>query len=179
MEIGSTLLLSDAIAQAQALLGQFLQSDGVESGLRLAFGDGITASAFEELVAQAAASGGLSLPSIEVRSPSELNGALGAFAAETNQIFLSVSLFESGTLDLAVAVLLEEVGHSLDPILNGGGETLGDEGAIFSAVVRGVELSEEQIQALRQEDDTEVVPGVALFVHHQGLPLDPSSRYRL
>lgn len=39
------LLLSDAIAQAQTLFAQFAQSDGFESGLRLAFGDGILDSA--------------------------------------------------------------------------------------------------------------------------------------
>ena len=54
-------------------------------------------------------------------------------------------------------MLLEEIGHSLDALLNPGEDAAGDEGAIFSAVVRGVKLSEAQLQALRSENDAATI----------------------
>ncbi|MEO1401710.1 MAG: Ig-like domain-containing protein [Cyanobacteria bacterium J06635_1] len=59
----------------------------------------------------------------------------------------------NATPDQIAAVLLEEIGHGLDARLNHT-DSPGDEGAIFSAIVRGVELNEAQWQALKGEDDT-------------------------
>ncbi|MDJ0618658.1 MAG: hypothetical protein QNJ63_18260 [Calothrix sp. MO_192.B10] len=98
------------------------------------------------------------LPEIEIRSQEELNGANGAFAASTNKIYLSEDYivhnrFNSGAI---VDVLLEEFGHFADAQINQH-DTPGDEGAIFSAVVQGVELDETQIELLKLDNDTSII----------------------
>lgn len=49
--------------------------------------------------------------------------------------------------------LLEELGHGVDWKLHPSLDTLGDEGEIFSDLVRGVELSESELQRIKTEDD--------------------------
>ncbi len=56
----------------------------------------------------------------------------------------------------AVSVVLEEIGHSLDPRLNSS-DSIGDEGEIFANIVQGKGLSPEQIQTLKTDDDAAVV----------------------
>jgi len=58
-----------------------------------------------------------------------------------------------GNPQVLAAVLLEEVGHSVDWKVNAV-DTVGDEGELFSAVVRGVDLSAAQVQQIKQEDDS-------------------------
>ncbi|QYO62715.1 hypothetical protein [Leptolyngbya sp. 7M] len=68
----------------------------------------------------------------------------GAFSAETNTIYLFED-FLSRHIDnpqAVAAVLLEEIGHSLDAQLNST-DTPGDEGAIFAALVQGHSLSQQ------------------------------------
>jgi Ca2+-binding RTX toxin-like protein len=55
---------------------------------------------------------------------------------------------------VAVAgLLLEEIGHKLDRVLNGSVDSPGDEGAIFRSLVTGQRLSPEMWAGLRAEDD--------------------------
>jgi len=63
-----------------------------------------------------------------------------------------------GDLGAIADVLREEIGHSVDVRLNVT-DSLGDEGAIFGAVVQGKVLSEGELQGLRGEDDI----GTVLF----------------
>ena len=111
--INTTVALTDVITQVQELLSSFAQSEGFESDIRLAFGETVLSSAIADLASKLT-SGEAELPPIEVRSPLDLNESLGAFVAETNQIFLSAALFEQETSDQAVAVLLEEIGKGED-----------------------------------------------------------------
>ncbi|MEG3844960.1 PA14 domain-containing protein, partial [Microcoleus sp. herbarium14] len=50
----------------------------------------------------------------------------------------------------------EEIGHSVDARLNVT-DSPGDEGAIFGAVVQGKELTQDELQGLKSEDDRQVV----------------------
>ncbi|MFM7190647.1 MAG: hypothetical protein ACKOX2_07510, partial [Microcystaceae cyanobacterium] len=52
-----------------------------------------------------------SLPTIEIQTASNLQGALGAFSAQTNTIYLSDSLVSASQSNQLTAVLLEEIGH--------------------------------------------------------------------
>ncbi|PSF32952.1 hypothetical protein C7H19_21165, partial [Aphanothece hegewaldii CCALA 016] len=90
------------------------------------------------------------IPEIEVLSASAMNGALGGFAVSTNKIYLSEVLL--GDADALVRVLLEEIGHKLDSVLNVG-DSAGDEGAIFSALVLGETLTDDELALLKAEDD--------------------------
>ena len=89
------------------------------------------------------------IPSIEVLPAGALPHALGAYARETSTIYLSSECPQ----DQITGVLLEEIGHHIDTLFNDQ-ETPGDEGALFSAAVRGITLSGEEITAILNEDDS-------------------------
>jgi RHS repeat-associated protein len=97
-------------------------------------------------------------PPIEIRSQAELGGAKGAYSGERDTVYLAQELLAQNTDNISpvVDVLLEEIGHFLDQRLSVG-DLPGDEGAIFSAVVRGEVLSPQQLAALQAEDDHAVV----------------------
>lgn len=93
------------------------------------------------------------LPAIELRSAADLNGAKGAFATATNTIYLSQDFVQNATAPQAIVnVLLEEFGHFVDAKVNQI-DTPGDEGEIFSALVQGHSLSDQQWQQLKTEND--------------------------
>ncbi|MEO0854591.1 MAG: hypothetical protein AAFY15_13965, partial [Cyanobacteria bacterium J06648_11] len=113
------------------------------------------------------------LPAIEVLSSEALQGASGAYAVETDTIYLAHELLTSATTEPAVAVLLEEIGHGIDARL-GKGDSPGDEGEIFSTLARGLELSAAQLEGLRQQDDSAqiVLDGQVLEVEQATLTVD-------
>jgi YD repeat-containing protein len=98
------------------------------------------------------------LPLIEVRTQDELGGAKGAYAAESNTIYLASEYLQlaANNPDSVVEVLIEEIGHFLDHQLNTS-DSPGDEGAIFAAVVQGKALSTQQLAALQAENDQAVI----------------------
>ena len=93
-----------------------------------------------------------SLPALEIQTASNLQRALGAFSSQTNTIYLSDSLLSSNQSNQLTAVLLEEIGHYLDSRLNKV-DTKGDEGELFSAIVRGLNLSTESLTRIKNEMD--------------------------
>jgi hypothetical protein len=96
------------------------------------------------------------LPTVEIVNTSVINGALGAYSPQTDKIYLSQELIDSNDTDLITRVLLEEYGHHVDALLNVT-DTIGDEGELFSAIVGGVSLSETQLNAILQENDTATI----------------------
>ena len=64
---------------------------------------------------------------------------LGSIGALGQQIFLNSELLEQADDNFVIALLLEEYGHHLDYVINSGMDTFGDEGAIFSYLVRGLD----------------------------------------
>lgn len=139
--------LESVILNTTQILRNLAQDDRFSLVLETAFGDNFLPEAaailHQEWLNETF------LENIEVSFSNELGGALGAYAAASNRIYLSPNL---ETLEEATAVFLEEVGHAIDARLNKR-DTPGDEGAIFSALVRGETLSESQLQTLRAEDD--------------------------
>ncbi|WP_259732362.1 DUF4347 domain-containing protein, partial [Synechocystis sp. CS-94] len=95
---------------------------------------------------------------LEVRSGAELQGALGAYSAAgttgTPTIYLNSDWFATANQEQIVAVLLEEIGHDFDQILNNGADSRGDEGEIFSNLVLGNEFD---LGGLQQEGDRKVL----------------------
>ena len=87
-----------------------------------------------------------------VRPTRELNGAFGAFDAETNTSYLSSDFLSQNDAKKIAQVLLEQYGHSLSNQLNDR-ETGGDKGELFLAFVTGQKLSPEQIEAINSERD--------------------------
>jgi Ca2+-binding RTX toxin-like protein len=93
-----------------------------------------------------------SFPQIEVLDSSILGNASGAYGTSTNKIYLAANFLDTATDTDIIAVLLEEYGHFVDAHINQT-DSAGDEGDIFSNLVRGNILSAETLQALKGEND--------------------------
>jgi hypothetical protein len=95
-------------------------------------------------------------PQIEVVSSEVLGTAKGAYAISTNKIYLSDAFISSASQQSLEAVILEEFGHFVDAQVNTA-DTLGDEGELFSDLVRGVSLSAAELGRIQAEDDHAVI----------------------
>jgi hypothetical protein len=154
---GGSLLsvLETAWNSVTEMLRDFAQSPDFAAKMALAFGQGVNVSPLQA----AWAAGDFSmLPRIEVRTAKRINGANGAYAAALDTIFISEEFLNqnAGNVDAIASVILEEIGHAVDGRLNES-DSLGDEGAIFSALVRGETLNPQQLGLLNAEDDTATV----------------------
>jgi Ca2+-binding RTX toxin-like protein len=110
------------------------------------------------------------MPTIAILSQEQMNGANGAFSGQNNRIYLSKEFISQNSTNVeAVArVLIEEVGHWVDQLVNEE-DSLGDEGAIFAALVLGESLSDVELEQLKAEDDHGVISanGVDIAVEQQ------------
>ena len=156
--LGSTYLSSQdvlpsmntVVSGVKYQLQQFFASPTAFETLNFVFGitdseRSQTPSAFDSL-------GQILIPQIQLLDDGVLSGAKGAYSAEHNTIYLAESLLNADSL-LGQAVLLEEIGHSLDAILNPGGDTHGDEGELFANIVLGNSLSSADLARIQTEDD--------------------------
>ena len=57
-------------------------------------------------------------PEIQILSSEDLGGDQGAYAAEFDRIYLSLEFLETATEAEIVAVVLEEIGHAIDTLIN-------------------------------------------------------------
>lgn len=162
--------LSSAQDTVQTLLIGLAAEDSSRI-LSLAFGDSYDTSVFYGFQQQWLSSD-FEL-SIQLLSGSQLNGANGAFSVDTNSIYLSTDFLASGSPDAIASVLLEEYAHYLDSQLNTE-DSHGDEGAIFSALVRGEELTATDLALLKAEDDSAeiTVDGITIDVEQQVIGTD-------
>ena len=99
---------------------------------------------------------------ISFADESEMNGAFGAFAADgaggNPTIYLNRDWIENGADSEDVTrVIVEEIGHFLDYLLNGSQDTAGDEGELFAASVLGLDLSGADLSRIQAEDDSSVI----------------------
>jgi hypothetical protein len=93
-----------------------------------------------------------SFPQIEILDSSILGNANGAYGTSTNKIYLASNFLDTATDTNIIAVLLEEYGHFIDAHVNQK-DSAGDEGDIFSNLVRGNILSAVTLQTLKNEND--------------------------
>ena len=147
-------LLDTAIVSALDYLQALSNQAHFWDLLGVSFGENIDRDRAAELRAQWQAGDFSHLPPVIITD--ELGAASGGYAASTDTIYLSQSLLDSGDPAQIVAVLLEEIGHSVDARINAT-DAPGDEGAIFSALVRGESLSAATLATLRAEDDSAMV----------------------
>ncbi len=151
--------LSQAFSLTQNLLQQFLNTPQSVDGLHLAFGDRLDIGQAQDILHQWAESGLDAWPMLSIRSGEQINHAYGAFAGETQTIYLSEEFLtaNAGQPRAIASVLLEELGHALDWQLNTH-DSAGDEGAIFAKLATGQTISEAQLHALKTEQDSVIVP---------------------
>jgi membrane-associated phospholipid phosphatase len=140
--------LAQTIDIAQQQIASFFQQSDVASQLALAFGQGVDA--------ELAKSASLQLPTIEVVPDSLLGTANGAYAASNNTIFLAHSLVARGDQQEIAAVLIEEIGHSIDAHLNSQ-DSSGDEGEIFAKLVSHHLTQDNYLVLLAENDHSQVL----------------------
>ncbi|WP_157991692.1 VCBS domain-containing protein, partial [Caldimonas tepidiphila] len=163
-------LVLEAQVQAQRLLEEFLsQPDAIERLFELFDGGQGEPSAQWRQAADAflaALRTGEAAIDVELRTHAELQGALGAFAAQGPSggpvIFLNAGWIDYWSASGAPAealtrVLLEEFGHGIDAALNGAVDTQGDEGEAFAAAVMRLELDPAERLRIAHEDDRGVL----------------------
>jgi hypothetical protein len=148
--------LVEAIASVRTTLQGISQNrDRFYSVFGQAFGNSFKATVAETIRSQWSSGDFSQSPVIQILD-SGMNGALGAYAISNNRIYLDASLLADNQSQTLVSVLLEEIGHSLDAQINSV-DTVGDEGAVFAALVQGEILSEKTLLALRAEDDRAII----------------------
>jgi hypothetical protein len=147
------------------LLADFANSKNFLQNFNTVFGNQYNFSLAEQLRSQWQNRDFSQLPPIEVLN-SGMNGIAGAYASSTNTIYLSQSFLDTASSSQIVAVLLEEIGHSIDAQINTK-DSKGDEGELFSDLVRGISLSSEQIQAIQSQDDS-----ATITVEHQPVSVE-------
>jgi Ca2+-binding RTX toxin-like protein len=157
MNTSTNSLLRQALAQASATLQQFAHKSNFLELMRVAFGN-----SFDSMVASGIAlrlrSGDFSLiPDIQVLSGGELGSANGGYAADLDKIFVSSDFLARHDVNAVAELLLEEIGHRVDQLLNGAVDSAGDEGDIFRHLVMGRTLSAQALAGLRMEDDVAVI----------------------
>jgi len=96
------------------------------------------------------------LPSVQILSSANTNGAFGAYASSTQTMYLSDVLFQASAAPTnsvlgAAGVLVEETFHWLDDRV--GTDTQGDEGELAKDLIFGVSLSASELSRIRAEDD--------------------------
>ena len=156
INVPSSLEVSlDSAAQvAEKLLKNLANTQQFSQVITTAFEEDVNTEKVETLRASWAKGDFSQLPEVEIRSSIDINHGAGAFSKNTNKIYLAEEyavLHRNHTLALA-DILLEETGHWVDAQINTE-EAPGDEGAIFSALVRGKILDPYQLHELKTEND--------------------------
>jgi hypothetical protein len=151
-------ILNNAIADFQTLLTQYALDGELIGDLMTAFGPTYDSDAAADLIEQWQTGDYSDFPEVEILSSASINGANGAFSADTNKIYISEEyLLANAANQSAVSdLLLEEYGHFVDASINTV-DAAGDEGAIFSGLVQGKSFTNEELQQLKLESDQAVV----------------------
>jgi len=131
--------------------------------MREAFDDEYNAMMAEDMRLEALKGDFSWMPEVELvdgaalRDKSALNQGqgLGAYSKKHNKIYLSRDLLRSDP-SKASEILTEEFGHAIDARINTR-DARGDEGEIFSRLVRGEKIGQEELAALKAENDSGVI----------------------
>jgi hypothetical protein len=165
-----SMLNPQAIQSVQNYLAQFAATESFESSIESIFGASIDRAQLAQIRKQWLDKDSTNIPPIEIRTSFELKGASGGFSKETGKIYLAQELLENSSSEKVTSVLLEEYGHFIDSQLNRI-DSPGDEGEIFSNVVRGKVFASELLKQLQSEDDAAIInlDGQTLQIENQRL----------
>jgi len=147
--------LTDAITSVYGFLTEFAKREDFFDKSEFVFGQTLDRDVLIALREQWSSGDFSSLPDLKLLSASNLQGANAAFAGSTGEIYLSERFLSQyvGNPQVLAAVLLEEVGHSVDWQVNAV-DTVGDEGELFSKIVQGENLSFYETNLIKAQDDT-------------------------
>ncbi len=149
-------LLDIAVNLLYTDLQNLAQGSYFSTTLRQALGEGINSTNAENIRLLWASGDFSQIPTVEILGSSILGDAKGAYSTTTNTFYVSEDFLNTSSPEDILSVLLEETGHWLDSQLNVI-DTLGDEGEIFSALVRGKIYSNDELEKIRAEDDTTTI----------------------
>jgi hypothetical protein len=160
--------LNLALNQVQSQLQTFFTSPNALQQLGEVF-DITNPNATHSLI-QSGAAGNLEniMPHFQILTDIAMKGAQAAFSETKDTIYLAQSLLQGDSLKVQ-EVLLEELGHKFDTLLNPGGDTSGDEGQLFKQVVLGLPLSDPELLRIHTEDDVGTI-----IVDNQLIPVEQS-----
>ncbi len=147
-------IIKDSTFLAQIILTSFAKDEKFLSKMNLAFGESFNFERVVKLRQQWVEENFEELPEIEIRSGEEILGADSAYSIDTNIIYLSREFITQDSInpESIANVLVEEIGHFVDNQINDN-DAPGDEGAIFSTLLREENVDYSQIQQLKLEDD--------------------------
>ena len=112
----------------------------------------------------------ITFETLDSDTTADLHGAYAHASTDGGQrIYLNADWLEIADEKALQSVLLEEVGHAIDYRLNGYKDTPGDEGAVFSALVRGLDIP---VGETKQNDNhTLYINGQKIFVEANDTPV--------
>ena len=112
----------------------------------------------------------ITFETLDSDTTADLHGAYAHASTDGGQrIYLNADWLEIADEKALQSVLLEEVGHAIDYRLNGYKDTPGDEGAVFSALVRGLDIP---VGETKQNDNhTLNINGQIIFVEANNTPV--------
>ncbi|BAQ66285.1 S-layer family protein [Geminocystis sp. NIES-3709] len=111
------------------------------------------------------------LPIVEIISSNILGNANGGYSSDNNTIYLSDRFLTMASSATVTSILLEEIGHFIDAKINDT-DTLGDEGEHFAKVIQGIELTSEDLQALKSENDF-----ATIVIDRQSIQIETSTTF--
>ena len=129
-------------------------TDGLlESSLATSFQLPANTASLQELVSTIAAEDLSVLPTITTASSSTLQESSGVYVASQQTVYLNSSWLQTASDAEAQGVLLEEIGHHFETLVTNT-DTPGDEGELFSLLIRGLTPNSTDLNAIQGEDDT-------------------------
>ncbi|MBR9888305.1 MAG: hypothetical protein GYB20_11510 [Oceanospirillales bacterium] len=155
-----------ALEQAQKQVKDYLETASAEELFEIFNGGKETIDAewlqnFES-IRQAILNDDVSI-SVELLSNEQMGGKLGAFAAEGPDggavIYLNQSYVDTFGADVAAKVLVEEIGHAIDNLVNDGADSTGDEGQLFADRVNGIDNDASTYSAATDDDHGDLIIG--------------------
>ena len=163
----NSTFVSQSISLSQDFLTSLAHSPQGKDRLANIFGDSFNAEHAIAWLIGETENNFSNFPQLEIVPARDINYALGAYAAETDTIYLAAEFVASsnGDSDRLSNVILEEYGHFLDAKFNSV-DAPGDEGYLFSGLVRHKTFTEAEIASIRAESDlaTAVINDISIEI---------------
>jgi peptidoglycan hydrolase-like protein with peptidoglycan-binding domain len=166
----SEAVLEAAVFQSKEKLEIFANNKDFFHKFERAFDSRITSSQAKNLIKDLVSNS--AMPNLEIVTATEINNnADAAFGNETIYIFEEFLNENSNNPEVLEEVILEEIGHYIDKELDNT-DSPGDEGNIFSKLVRGETIDEAELTALKNENDSATlkIDGEEINVELSALP---------
>ena len=147
-------IVDQALRDSYDYLSKFRFDPEYSQKLETAFGNNFNREVADKLFDNFAEGNFTNIPTIKIVNRAAIHGGNGAFSTDTGLVYLAVEFLTENynNSPKITDILLEETGHFVDSQINEI-DAPGDEGDIFSELVLGNTLTNEELQALKTEND--------------------------